>query len=192
VNSGVGIRFIAVASIALTLGACEGMKKQLGMTKQSPDEFRVVARAPLTLPPDFTLRPPDPGAVRPQEGTTAEQAREAVLGASQTADKGAAPIMVSDGMSAGQRSLLKSTGADDADPKIRAVVDSETNDLNAASGDLLEYLVFWREKEKPGLIVDANAESKRLQQNMALGKDITTGETPTIERRKKALFEGLF
>ena len=191
-NSGVGIRIVLIASVALTLGACEGMKKQLGMTKQSPDEFRVVARAPLTLPPDFTLRPPEPGAVRPQEGTSTDQARQAVLGNSQSADAGQAPIMASTGLSAGQRSLLKSTGGDDADPKIRMIVDSETNELNAASGDLLQFLVFWRQKEKPGLIVDASAESKRLQQNMALGKDITSGETPTIERRKKAIFEGLF
>ena len=35
-------------------------------------------------------------------------------------------------------------------------------------------------------------ESRRLRENAALGKDVTAGETPTIERRKKALFEDLF
>lgn len=160
------------------------------MTKQSPDEFRVVARAPLTLPPDFTLRPPQPGAVRPQEGTTSDQARQAVVAASQGNTGNPGPA--AGGLSAGQRSLLQATGAAEVDPKIRLIVDSETNELNAADGDFLEFLVFWRAKEKPGLIIDASAESRRLRENMALGKDIGTGQTPTIERRKKALFEGIF
>ena len=61
------VRLVLVASAVFALTACEGVKKQFGLTKQSPDEFRVVARAPLSLPPDFTLRPPEPGAVRPQD-----------------------------------------------------------------------------------------------------------------------------
>ena len=50
----------------------------LGMGKRSPDEFAVVKRAPLIVPPDFDLRPPEPGAPRPNVGSTAEQARVAV------------------------------------------------------------------------------------------------------------------
>ena len=73
------VRLVLVASAVLALTACEGVKKQFGLAKQSPDEFRVVARAPLSLPPDFTLRPPEPGAVRPQEWTTAQQARKAIF-----------------------------------------------------------------------------------------------------------------
>ncbi|MCH8926537.1 MAG: DUF3035 domain-containing protein, partial [Proteobacteria bacterium] len=33
---------------------------------------------------------------------------------------------------------------------------------------------------------------KRLRENAALGKAVTAGRTPTIERKSKALFEGLF
>ena len=46
------LRFSLIATMVLALSACEGVKKQLGFTKQSPDEFKVVSRAPLTLPPD--------------------------------------------------------------------------------------------------------------------------------------------
>ena len=35
----------------ILLSACEGVRKQFGMGKSSPDEFRVVSRAPLTMPP---------------------------------------------------------------------------------------------------------------------------------------------
>ena len=35
------------------------------MGKRSPDEFAVVRRAPLILPPDYGLRPPRPGETGP-------------------------------------------------------------------------------------------------------------------------------
>ena len=55
-----GVMIGCVVALGLTLAACEGLKDTLGWNKQSPDEFVVVTRAPLTLPPDFTLRPPAP------------------------------------------------------------------------------------------------------------------------------------
>ena len=49
----------AVALIgALGLGGCQSASKALGMNKVTPDEFRVVTKAPLIVPPDFSLRPP--------------------------------------------------------------------------------------------------------------------------------------
>jgi hypothetical protein len=47
----------------------------VGIEPTSPDEFAVESRAPLTVPPDFDLRPPAPGASRPQETSTADKAR---------------------------------------------------------------------------------------------------------------------
>ncbi len=39
------------------LSACGGVKDKLGLAKQSPDEFMVMSRAPLSLPPDYNDRP---------------------------------------------------------------------------------------------------------------------------------------
>jgi hypothetical protein len=71
---------IPVALLALALGGCEETRKSIGWDKNPPDEFRIVTRAPLSVPPEFALRPPAPGAPRPQEGTTIDQARGAVTG----------------------------------------------------------------------------------------------------------------
>ena len=46
----------------LALSGCSDAKEQLGLTRSAPDEFAVVKRAPLAMPPDYTLRPPRPGA----------------------------------------------------------------------------------------------------------------------------------
>ena len=48
------------------------------MDRVGPDEFAVESRAPLTLPPDYELRPPSPGAARPQEATAADRARKVI------------------------------------------------------------------------------------------------------------------
>ncbi|MGE5269697.1 MAG: DUF3035 domain-containing protein [Thiohalocapsa sp.] len=62
----------------LMLPGCSGMRRAMGMDNVGPDEFAVESRAPLTLPPDFDLRPPQPGAPRPQDVTAAEKARRVI------------------------------------------------------------------------------------------------------------------
>jgi hypothetical protein len=186
------LRFSLIAAMVLALSACSDVQEQLGLTKQSPDEFKVVSQAPLTLPPDYTLRPPEPGIPRPQEGTTSQQAKNAVFRLQQPQAGTLEPKLESDDRSLGELSLLKAAGADQTDPNIRRLIDAETQRLNTESEDFLEALVFWRDPQAPGIIVDANEEAKRLRENAALGKSVTAGETPTIERKRKAPLEGLF
>jgi hypothetical protein len=69
---------ILCVSAGLSLSACTNFKRAVGMEQTSPDEFAVESRAPLTMPPDFDLRPPKPGAARPQETSTAQKARDAI------------------------------------------------------------------------------------------------------------------
>jgi len=64
--------------LSLSVSGCADFKKLVGIERTSPDEFAVESRAPLTVPPDFDLRPPQPGASRPQEVTPASKAQSAV------------------------------------------------------------------------------------------------------------------
>ena len=70
--------FTFLCSAALLLPGCSDLKRTIGLEKSSPDEFAVESRAPLTMPPDFELRPPQPGAARPQEATPGQQARQLI------------------------------------------------------------------------------------------------------------------
>ena len=103
----------------LALPACSGdeLTRTFGLTRDAPDEFQVTTRAPLSMPPDFTLRPPRPGATRPQELTQRQQA-EAVL----------VPDTVLSGpnrtQSAGQQALVARAGRP-APADIRARIDNE-------------------------------------------------------------------
>jgi Protein of unknown function (DUF3035) len=60
---------------ALLLQGCTDLRRTIGLERTSPDEFAVESRAPLEMPPDFDLRPPQPGATRPQEKSSNQQAR---------------------------------------------------------------------------------------------------------------------
>lgn len=185
-------RLLVVGSLMLGLAACGGFRDQLGLTKQSPDEFRVVSRAPLTVPPDFSLRPPEPGAPRPQEGTPAQQAERAVFRNSAGQPTVVTQTAINPNRSPGEQSLLSAAGAQNAEPNIRLLVDRETNQINAESERFVDLLVFWNDQVPAGTIVDPQAELRRLQENAALGQPPTTGPTPQIERRRRAPLEGIF
>jgi hypothetical protein len=69
---------LGVVSLAgvLLLAGCSDFKKSIGLEPGMPDEFAVESRAPLTIPPEFDLRPPTPGAPRPQEKSADQQAKD--------------------------------------------------------------------------------------------------------------------
>jgi hypothetical protein len=165
--------FIILGAVAC-LGACENAKKELGLTRSPPDEFAVVKRAPLEMPPDFSLRPPEPGTPRPQEQAMTEQAREAVLGAGKAQPQ-------KPGRSKGEISLL-----DDAkaryNPDIRQLVDQEATKTERKNEPVVKKLLnIGKDQLPPATIVDPQAEASRLKTNAAEGKPVTAGKTPTKE-----------
>ncbi|MBU6406806.1 MAG: DUF3035 domain-containing protein [Alphaproteobacteria bacterium] len=105
-----------VAMIAATAAAsgCSTINQAVGNERIAPDEFRVVTNAPLTLPPDYALRPPQPGEARPMQGGAAEEARQALFGQ----DLGTRA-------SAGEQRLVANAGAETAPADIRQTVDFE-------------------------------------------------------------------
>jgi hypothetical protein len=52
-------KFINLFLLFLFLSSCENIQKGLGMKKDTPDEFLIEKRNPLTMPPNFDLLPPD-------------------------------------------------------------------------------------------------------------------------------------
>ena len=78
INSAFFLLGATALSSTLLLPGCGDFRRAVGMERSMPDEFAVESRAPLVLPPDYNLRPPQPGAPRPQETTSAETARRAL------------------------------------------------------------------------------------------------------------------
>jgi hypothetical protein len=93
------------------------------MGKRAPDEFAVVRRAPLIVPPDFDLRPPDPGAPRPNIGTTADQARVALTGSQAEPDPAAEALVGRSPPMTGQGLAGSATGAAAGSMSASAIAD---------------------------------------------------------------------
>jgi len=175
------LRAIAIAALtaatAVSLAGCGTASKALGMSKVTPDEFRVVAKAPLVVPPDYSLRPPAPGEPRPQELQPESAARTALLGAREAEVR-----------SEGEKLLVAKAGAEKADPLIRYVVDDEFGDVAHKDKSFADRVMFWRKGDSqsdgpppaPGanvsVPVDAAAEQARLT--------ALTGGKPVIIQRE--------
>ncbi len=176
-------RVIVFLLAVLAAGGCEGAREAIGLEKSAPDEFAVYTRAPLSLPPDYGLRPPAPGTDRPQRVNPRDIAKQAILGGQSQDAAGASP---------GVQALLRNTGALSADPDIRATINRETSVLAEEDQDIVERILFWGKPIEYGRLVDPAKESRRIRENQALGRPLTEGATPTIERKRKGLFEDLF
>lgn len=178
-----------LALASLVLSGCAEAKRAMGYDKAPPDEFQVVSRAPLSMPPDFSLRPPTPGVDRPQEGNTRDQARRALTG-----NPRATTPVSTQGRTQGDVTLLKKAGAEQAQPDIRLLVNKETQSLADADKSFTDKLVFWRKPESMGYGEQLNAgkEAQRLRENQALGNSLSSGDTPRIERRRKGMLEGIW
>lgn len=173
------IALTAVAIGAIGLAGCSSASRALGMSKVTPDEFRVVTKAPLVVPPDFSLRPPAPGEPRPQELQPESAARQALLGQ-----------RASETRTDGEKALVAQAGAEQADPLVRYVVDDEFGDLAHKDKSFADRIMFWR-KDKPqgptaaqtgsdqAATVDPAVEQQRL-------KNLTGGGTVVIKREGEA------
>ena len=175
-------RLIVSLLAVLAAGGCEGAREAIGLEKGAPDEFSVYTRAPLSLPPDYGLRPPAPGSDRPQKVNPRDIAKQAILGGQNRVAAGGSP---------GEQALLRDTGALTADPNVRATINRETSILAEEDQDIAERILFWGKPIEYGRVVDPEKESQRIRENQSLGRPITEGETPTIERKRKGLFEDL-
>ncbi len=172
------INFIFTALVlVISLSGCSSAKDAMGLTKSSPDEFRVVKRAPLELPESYALRAPAPGAPRPQEQAMVDEARQAVLG---SAGRNGSDI------SSGDSTLLQKAGAGSIDPNIRRRVDIETaNQVDEKRPVIKKLMNIGRDTEPAAKIVNPIEEARRLaKENQPTG--YKNGIPDAVEQEENA------
>ena len=176
--------FLLGCSVLLLAGCtADKLIRTFGLTRDAPDEYTVTTRAPLSMPPDYNLRPPMPGAPRPQEQSERQQAKEALTpeSALNAPDNEGSP---------GQEALVRAAGPE-APADIRRQVDIDANRADADEG-FINKLLNWRRPSMRNVQVDAQKESQRLRQNAALGEAPDVGTTPIIQQKKEGWFSKLF
>jgi len=172
-------------AVGLLAAGCDGgAARSFGLTRDAPDEFQVTTRAPLSMPPSLgNLPTPRPGAARPQEMTTQQQAESALVpGAVTATGRGSAPT-------SGEQALL-AQGGRSVPGDIRNRVDEESLRLERTDRNVVDRVMFWRDPPPPGTPVDPARESQRLRENAALGRPVSEGQTPVIQPVRQGWFTG--
>lgn len=65
--------------LVIMLCGCGLTKQDLGLEKSSPDEMMVVSRAPLSIPPEFGLRPITVETAETEEISSVSAGEQALL-----------------------------------------------------------------------------------------------------------------
>ncbi|MBL4596836.1 MAG: DUF3035 domain-containing protein [Robiginitomaculum sp.] len=161
------ISLLFATAISLGLGGCASGRGN------GPDEFRVLTKAPLEIPPEYNLLPPRPGEPRPQDLQASQSARIALLGG--------------DGVTAstlGEQVLVAAARGDIIDSTIRGQLDAETNRQTTKTNGFADRILFWRGSDnyiEDGTMLDADAEAERLRRQESA--DNATGGSKVIIRK---------
>ena len=158
------------ALVGFSLSACGTVSKRLGLTKEAPNEFNILTKAPLIVPPEYNLRPPRIGESSEENNYSQQAAREALMGDIDSTDP-----------SQGELVLMSKAGAPRADQEIRMRIDGQ-NSVERKTDGFANRVLFWRDgslRNPDGSPLDPESEAARLKSiNSATG-----GGEVTISRR---------
>ena len=152
----------ALAGVVL-LSGCSDFNRAVGKAKSAPDEFQVVVRPPLTLPPNFNFRPDVQEAAEPA-GNDAVSVTDQVLTRSATTEV------------TGLDALF---GFDEIEPDIRTAVDEETIGIQIEKRLPVQILFGGTPNVGPNLVSDE--EALRIRKALSAGDDITATPTPAVD-----------
>ncbi|SNB54006.1 Beta-barrel assembly machine subunit BamF [Arboricoccus pini] len=153
-------RLGAFSLLTIGLAGCSStVQDAFGLSKRSPDEFQVVRRAPLVVPPDYRLRPPGAGTgtTAPAANSTSQDAYTALTGQPAQPDTAMSPAEQTLVSQMPQRSI----------PDIRQTVNNEGDQVATLDRGSYLFLFTWQraDDQAQGTVLDPLAESQRLRQN---------------------------
>jgi hypothetical protein len=154
-------RFVLIGSLgclALSLAACDSIREAVGSNKAPPDEFTVVTKSPLIIPPDYNLRPPKPGAPPLNQVSPTESAQAALY----ADDPKAVASAISGNYSEGEKLLLAQTGAASATDSIRQQIAADNSSKDSADESFTDQLLFSTPDNSGDAPLNADAEKARL------------------------------
>jgi len=201
------LRMAALAGMALALIGCESIREAAGVTKEPPDEFAVVTKSPLVIPPDFNLKPPKPGAVPTNQASPTDAAQTALFGD----DPSAAAAALPGNFSPEERVVLANSGGANADPAIRKQITADEKQMEATDDSFTDELLFSSPDPYKGAPLNADAEAQRIDAAKAQGQQVAgtmnTGngtqpaakqppakptDSATIQKDSGGWFDGIF
>ena len=171
------VRLAILGSVLAGAAGCDSIRDAAGITKNPPDEFAVVTKAPLVIPPDFNLHPPKPGAAPTNQSSPTDSAQAALFGQD---DPAAVAAGLPNTFSPGEKTLLANSGAASADHGIRSQIAADAKAMTTANQSFTDELLF-RSAPDPNLgnPVNADAEHDRIVAQKTDGQTPITGQAAT-------------
>jgi len=146
---------LALCICAGALSGCDSLRKAAGLQKKSPDEFAVTTKAPLVIPPDFSLRPPTPGA---PPSNTRDPSTNAEIALFSNADVQTVANGLPGTYTVGERMLLANAKAQNSDPAIRARLNADQRAVQNADRSFTDRILSTSSTRVTGQPVNADAE----------------------------------
>ena len=112
------ILVLSIISISL-MGCGSQLAKILGTDKMPPDEFTILTKPPLIIPPEYNLRPPSEGEIRPEPQQSSRDLQAILFGNSSASNQ----------FSTSEINAMTGSGVAESIPNIREVLDSEMRDV---------------------------------------------------------------
>ena len=116
---------VFILNLSLISGCGSELSDVLGTNKLPPDEFTILTKPPLIVPPEYNLRPPAEGEIRPNVQQPNRQLQSILFGQNKTDD-----------FSSSEISLMTGSDVAEAIPNIKEVLDSEMRDVEVVSPNL--------------------------------------------------------
>ena len=160
---------MAMCLIGLLVSGCSDFRKAIGTEKSSPDEFEVVVRPPLALPPSF--------AATSEELENEPAAASGVSTSTDARSVAAATLGVLEGGAGEGYEQIFNFAAIDED--VRRLVDEETYGIQLERR--VPFQVLLGGVPDIGPIIDKVAEDQRLRRTMREGLLPTDGGTTAID-----------
>ncbi|MEL6324228.1 MAG: DUF3035 domain-containing protein [Pseudomonadota bacterium] len=145
--------FAGCAALLATAACSSSGSQRAGI----PDEFRVVKKPPLVVPPDYSLRPPATGTSQPREVDPSRADQALAFGE-----------QIGRSASNAERLLVAKAGAIAVSPVIRDQIDYEEAGILHKPGSITDAVTGWSGSED--------------EQALAASDNATGGEEVTIEK----------
>ncbi len=156
--------YFILTCIILLLNGCGGVKEKIGIIQKAPDEFQVYESKPLSVPPNFELRPPAEGEI-----LTNESDQDIIFTDENNIDEN---------LTLNDEILLIAVGEKKIEQNIRKIINKE-NSIQEVDKSLLDKIInfepiFEVGEDKKSEILNAEEEKKRIED---LKSEIKSRET---------------
>jgi hypothetical protein len=165
-------RLATLAGLAFSLASCSTIRDAAGISKEAPDEFAVVTKAPLVVPPDFNLRPPSPGAAPTNQASPTGAAEAALF----SDDPNAIQESLGAGYSTEEKLILANSGGAVANDGIRQQLASDEKSMQGSDQSFTDKVLFGGSSTPDtGRAVNADAEKQRIDAAKSAGQTTPGG-----------------